>query len=201
MKLYLLDDPAQPGRFARFTHVGTWSEGELCDGCGQCTQELIEPLQIEWDPGTDRIGDFSWCGYTAVVRNEARSFLEEGEYPCRFGRVEVVAPTVTRSRRRRVAYPYTGPELSWLIPTRRVALDENASGIELEVDCPQCGQKDYSFRQTGLVIPADEWGGEKLFLIEQFGKSKATFLPDFALSQLIEQGFTNLEPVEAGVFE
>lgn len=200
MKLYLLDNPSRPSVFAQFCHVGTWSEGELCDACGQTLQHLIEPLQIEWDPGTETIGDFSWCGYTAVVRNDVRSFLEENGFECIFGRVEVLPPTGwKRTQRARVPFPYTGPELWWLIPTRRVALDEAASGVRLEIDCPRCGQKDYSFRRTGIVIRAGNWNREKLFLIDQFGESGAMFVPDFALAELIDRGITNLKPIEAGV--
>ena len=73
MNVYLLDDPAKPAEFARFSHVGTWSNDRVCEVCGEPTSRLVEPLQIEWDEGTDRIGDFSWGGYHCVADQFGRS--------------------------------------------------------------------------------------------------------------------------------
>jgi|LAHU01.1.fsa_nt_gb hypothetical protein len=116
MKFFLLDDPARPGDYARFSHVGTWTPGSVCSGCGLCSAELTEPLQIEWNDGTERIGDFSWCGYHCVVINRVRGVLTDASFECEFGRVEVLPPSGKR-RMPRVPYPYSGPTLSWMIPT------------------------------------------------------------------------------------
>jgi hypothetical protein len=67
MNFFLLDDPANPAEFAQFAAVGTWADDRSCDVCGEASSRLVEPLQIEWDEGTDRIGDFSWAGYHCVI--------------------------------------------------------------------------------------------------------------------------------------
>src|SRR5689334_9597007 len=110
MKFYLLDDPAKPALFASFSHVGTWSKGKMCKGCGISTEKLVEPLQIEWEPGTQTIGSFSWCGYHCVVTDEVRGFFEGVTADCTFGRVEVMPPT-EKTKLPRVGFPYTGPRL------------------------------------------------------------------------------------------
>ncbi len=200
MNFYLLDDPAKPGEFARFSHVGTWSEGAICKGCGELVGgELVEPLQIEWNKGTERIGSFSWCGSTCVVTNEVRRFLEQAKADCTFGRVEVMPPT-EKTKRPRVPFPYTGPHLHWLIPTRRLSVNQTRSGVKLVSDCTQCGEKRYNFKRDGLVIDATTPGGTVLFVIDQFGKSGATFITEPLLAGLKAEGFTNLCPRLAGNF-
>ena len=200
MKFFLLDDPARPGEFARFSHVGTWTPGTVCKQCGLSSAELIEPLQIEWNPGTDRIGDFSWCGYTCVVIDKVRRFLTNAGFKCGFGRVEVTPPT-EKTKMPRVPHPYSGPTLSWLTPGKRLRLDTARSGVELVSDCCRCGQKRYTFKREGLIIDARDWFGEKIFCIEQFAKSGATFVTELGLNALAKEGFANLCPRPAGKFE
>lgn len=200
MNFFLLDDPARPGDFARFSHVGTWTRGSICRGCGLSSSELVEPLKIEWDPGTERIGDFSWCGYHCVVVDNVRRFLANAEFECEFGLVEVVPPTEP-TRMPRVPFPYRGPVLSWLIPTKRLPLNTELSGLVLASDCPECGQRRYRFKRDHLVVDARDWNGEKIFRLEQFGRSRATFITEFGLDAIKTCGFTNLCPRSAGTIE
>ncbi len=200
MKFFLLDDPARPGEFARFSHVGTWTPGSVCKECGLSSAKLIEPLQIEWNPGTERIGDFSWCGYHCVVVDKVRRLLTVAGFECRFGSVVVMPPT-ENTRMPRVPFPYSGPILSWLIPDKRLRLNADRSGVELISDCSRCGQKRYAFKRDGLLIDARDWVGEKLFLVEQFGKSRATYVTELGLEALSKEGFTNLCPRVAGSIE
>ncbi len=198
MTFYLLDDPAKPNERARFSHVGTWSDGSICKYCGELLGgELIEPLQIEWNEGTDRVGSFSWCGYTCVVTDEVRTFLEQANVECAFGLVEVVRPS-KRTRMPRVPFPYFGPRLHWLIPNRRVALSEVSSKVKVVSDCSKCGQRRYAFKRDGLSIDPAVAGRLALFRIEQFEKSAAIFVTEPLLDGLQSQGFTNLCPREAG---
>jgi hypothetical protein len=197
VNIYLLDDPARPAEFARFSSVGSWSDDRVCNVCGEPAARLIEPLQIEWDEGTDRIGDFSWGGYHCVVLDAVRSFLESQAFDVTFGNV-VVMQSTERATRPRVQFPYRGPELSWLIPMARLKLDEERSGVRLLSDCSACGQRRHSFKRDGLVLPKASWKGEKVFLIEQFGRSHATFVTEDALIMLTHQGFSNLYPRPAG---
>lgn len=197
MNIYLLDDPAKPAEFARFSSVGTWTNDQVCPSCGEPMAHLIEPLQIEWDEGTDRIGDFSWGGYHCVVIDAVRSFLESQAFEVNFGIVRVIQPT-ERATCPRVLFPYEGPDLSWLTPMARLKLDEERSGVRMLSDCSACGQRRYSFKRDGLVLPRAAWKGEKLFLIDQFARSRATFLTEEALTMLKREGFSNLCPRPAG---
>jgi hypothetical protein len=200
MNVYLLDDPATPAEFARFSHVGTWANDRVCEACGEPTSRLIEPLQIEWDEGTDRVGDFSWGGYHCVVIDAVQSFLKSNAFEADFGRVQVM-PATLPAVRPRVSFPYLGPHVSWLNPTARLELDEDRSRVQLVSDCSVCGQKRYTFRREGLVVPRNAWSGEKMFLIEQFGRSRATFVTEDALTMLTRAGFSNLLPRLAGEIE
>lgn len=200
MKIYLLDDPAKPAEFARFSSVGSWADDRVCGVCGESTARLIEPLQIEWNEGTDRVGDFSWGGYHCVVLGSVRSFLESQAFDVTFGKVLVMQPT-ERATRSRVQFPYRGPNLSWLIPMARLKLDEEQSGVRVISDCSACGQRRYTFKRDGLVLPKGAWQGEKVFVIEQFGRSRATFVTEEALTLLTHQGFSNLCPRPAGQIE
>jgi hypothetical protein len=200
VNIYLLDDPAKPAEYARLSCVGTWTEDRICSVCGEPTARLIEPLQIEWDEGTDRIGDFSWGGYHCVVLDNVRACLESKAFEVGFGDVQVMQPT-ERAKRQRVPFPYHGPRLSWLIPTARLKIDDERSGVRVISDCSACGQRRYSFRRDGLVLPKSAWKGERIFLIDQFGRSRATFVTEEALSTLVRMGFSNLCPRHAGSIE
>ncbi len=201
MKFYLLDDPQIPAKYAMFSHLGTWSSNyKYCKSCDLHSQKLIEPLLVEWEPGTDVIGDFSWCGYTMIVRDQVKQFFDDQKLNCWYGNIQVVSPK-EKSRMKRVSYPYEGPKLYWAISKNRVLLNEEKSGVKLEIDCKVCGQKDYTFKQKGIVINKSDWKGEKMFLVDQFGKSKATFVIEPFLKELIFQKFTNFTYMESGVIE
>ncbi len=202
MKIFLLNGTPPDYRFAECSVVGSWSKGgKPCKACQLTTQDLTEPLLVEWEPGSDVIGDFSWGGYTAVVKEEVKSFFERSHFECQFGIVKVVPfpERIKKSKIPQAPFPYTGPVLHWLRPTEFVELDEKQSCVNIRVDCQECGQKDYTFRRTGLVIKATALGNRKLFRIKQFGKSKATFVTEEVATQLTHAGFSNFHCHEAGV--
>lgn len=197
MNFYLLDDPAEPGEYASFSQTGTWMDDRLCPVCQCPFSELVEPLRIEWDRGTDQIGDFSWCGYTCVVIDPVRDILQANGFECTFGKVRVERPRES-TRVKRVPYPYTGPHLNWLIPSTYVSLEENKSRLRLEIDCAECGRQNFSFKREKLVIQAREWNNSPLFRLTQFKRSSATYLSEAGLSVLKSHQFSNICPREAG---
>lgn len=203
MKIYLLImDRKKPAyyNFAEFGHSGTWTkEHEKCDVCGFHDQHLTEPLLAEWRPGSDVIGDFSWCSYCIIVKDRVRRFMVNQQFEAEFGRVEIVKPFNICRRKKRVAWPYVGPQLHWLRPTERIHLDIARSDVEVSSDCAICGRLDYSFKMDGLVIAESEVKCRKMFRIEEFGNSSATFISQEALDSLIGQEFTNFWYREAGV--
>lgn len=197
MKFYLLDDPAKPADYASFSHVGTWVDEKSCKMCEETASRLVEPLQIEWDEGSTRIGDFSWCGYHCVVVSAVRARLVEESFECRFGRVEVLPSEITL--RPRVDFPYQGPDISWIISTASISVDTQRSHINVVSECAYCGRKRYEFKRDGLQITSSAWNGEKLFRIEQFGRSQAKFMTEEGLGVLRRRQFTNLCPKFAGL--
>jgi hypothetical protein len=197
MNVYLLDDPATPDVFARFSALGTWSDGQICKRCGTCTSRLVAPLRIEWDPGSDRLGDFSWGGYACVVPEAVKTLLIADGFECEFSRAEVLKP-VQRTKKKRISFPYDGPPLFWLTPTKKLHADEPRSRIMFESDCVECGQKRYTFKRSDIFIAREQWGGEKIFRIQQFEPSDATFITELGLECLNRANFTNLCPKLAG---
>lgn len=54
MNLWRFTDPFDH-RFAQASRVGgVWQEGEY--------RERMRPLVVEWEPGSDLVGDFTWPG-------------------------------------------------------------------------------------------------------------------------------------------
>lgn len=61
MRVWCFTDPWD-GSFAYASHVGTWSEPEK----GRA-RERTQPLVIEWEPGSDVIGDFTWLQFSPEI--------------------------------------------------------------------------------------------------------------------------------------
>ena len=198
MNMFLLHDPKLLTQCARFSHVGTWTSGVLCKNCEQPTSNLVEPLQIEWGPGSDIVCSFSWCGYVAAVKESTGLHLLERGFECNLGEVAYVRPR-TDSKKKIIPYPYSGPKLNWLMPTGRIPLNEKESGVDLIVDCNDCEQRKYTFKTKGIVIDKERWLGEKLFCIEQFSRSRAMFVTEEAVAILQQRMATNIAFSEAGV--
>lgn len=196
--VYLLNTEPGRGEYAEFSHTGTWEDfREPCDVCQKGTQKLVEPLKIEWDYGSDIVGDFSYCGYTIIVTDRVKDFLTENNYNCHFGKV-IVEKTREKKRGKLVPYPYEGPHLNWMMPQDMIDLDAEKNGLYFEINCPKCGYKKYNFRWDGIVIPKSEVDGVKMFRIRQFGLSDAIFLTEETLQEILAQGFTNFWYKEAG---
>lgn len=199
MKLFLMKDPKLLSEYARFSHVGTWTKGELCVKCGQPTSKLVQPLQIEWEPGAKVIGDFSWCGFSAVVTIETGAWLQKEGFDVELGEVSVVE-SPHRDENLQV-YPSDGKVLKWLQPIKRLPLNEVKSNIQLLIDCDVCNQRKYSFKKEGLFIDKDKFSKEKIFCIQQFTRSNAIFVTEEAVKIIQDAGLNNVEFINAGAIE
>lgn len=197
MRIYLLHDPQNYRNCARFSHVGTWTSGKLCEACGQPTSKLVQPLLVEWEPDSDQVCHFSWCSYIAIAMTSLAEQLMERGIEWELGRISYVKPE-SKTDKKRVPYPYMGPRLSWLMPRERIVLNENKSGVELLIDCDKCGQKKYAFATRGIVIDRQNWQGEKVFHIKQFGRSRAMFITETGVEVLNALGVDNVAFSEAG---
>jgi len=192
--IYLIEEP-KPPLYARYSHVGTWTNGRLCKACGQPTSKLVEPLKVEWEVGDNEIGDFSWCGYTTIIGSEVKSFLELEMYNCHFGKVEIIEQ---KSKKKRVPSRDNKQEISWLLPIDIIDLNLSKSGVSLEIDCSVCLQKKYNFKRDGLIIDEASLRNSKIFRIKQFERSAATFVTYAAMQQIKNSGFTNIFFTEVG---
>lgn len=178
MNFYLIEEEKPKGGYGYFSHLGTWSRKPLCESCGQPQSVLVEPLIAQWEPDSDVIGDFSWCGYVAAVVESVRGILQEEGVGAQYSNIEYEEPEKKPKRKEIVTFPYVGPKQYWLRPTSFVSVNLEKSGIELVSDCNVCGNKKYTFKRDGLFIDSVDWDGSRLFRIEQFGRSRAMFVTE-----------------------
>ena len=197
MKIYLLCNPQLNSEFARFSHLGTWTDGKLCEECGQPTSKLIEPLKIVWEPDSSYVGDFSWCGYIAVITEAISHFLISEKFEINLGSVRVEPPSA-KTKKKIVPFPYTGPKLEWLIPSDRINANERKSNIDLLIDCQKCGQSKYTFKRNGIFIDSENWKGQKIFCIEQFTRARTMFVTEDAKNIILSKNVSNISFLEAG---
>jgi hypothetical protein len=201
-QFYRFDTPSKPAAFARFAALGSWKSAEICKTCGQHGSEYAEPLLVEWEPGTDVIGDFSWGGSACIVKDSVKDFLNQHGFNTSFSTaIEYQKFKWTErlgGRHKRVKYPYEGPNLSWLRAIDRVEIDIEKSNIDRQPDCRTCGRLRIQVRRDGLHINDKSWNGEKLFSVKQFSKS-GMFISEEALQELQDQGFTNFAASLAGL--
>src|SRR5690242_9568370 len=81
--------------FAHFAALGTWSDGKVCDACGEHTYCYIPPLLVEWKRSTNVIGDFSWngpFGELFIVKEQVAESLRTMQFECKYYSVEFVPP-------------------------------------------------------------------------------------------------------------
>lgn len=200
MKFFLMHDPKFYAKCARFSHVGTWTSGKLCNKCEQPSSYLVEPLQIEWEPDSDFICDFSWCGYTPVLKETVAIHLQKNGFEFNFGNVTHCKAT-TKSKKKLVPFPYVGSKLVWLMPFEKIPINERNSGVQLIISCDECGQNKYSFKTEGLIIDMKNWSGQHIFHIKQFSRSRAIFVTEEAVAILKNLEIGNITFSEAGIIK
>ena len=71
----------------------------------------------------------------------------------------------------------------------------------IDEDCNVCGRLTYKFKMENLVIPKSKWKNRKIFKIEQWDLSAATYITEEALELILKQNFTNFWYRKAGVIE
>ena len=82
VKLFHFESPDNQN-FAQATRHGTWfpKKAKICPECTVSRQKRGSPLIIEWDVGSDLIGDFVWPGLNTdlvVVQKVKEAF--EGRF-------------------------------------------------------------------------------------------------------------------------
>ena len=196
MKFGLIEQPSET-MFASFLHVGTWREGQICEVCGRDTSEMIEPLLVEWEAGSEQVGDFSWCSYTCVVTERVRKFAEAQGWNCDFLDVKIVPPK--RKNRRRVGlWPYNGPRLFWMVAKTQLSLNESESKLRGTKECRACKKPNFVFKKKNLRLDEQSWLKAKVFSLKQFSRTGITYLTENGKNDLLRAGFTNFRFVHAG---
>ena len=166
MKIWIISDPVD-FQFARANIQGTWSpmknEFKICPECTQPLHKRIKPLVIEWESGSDVIGDFLWPEFASIAVSE-RSFkaLESQFQGFERGPVEMIQdPKLIRPKRitkrttPRIWLPYESIPLHELWVTSWVHIDMHKSSVEYEKKCGTCTQEFYKI--TGIEHSELSW--------------------------------------------
>jgi hypothetical protein len=153
VRIWRLWDP-RDDTFAEPSLRGAWSKatGELCPECTASSQHRVQPLIIEWESGSDLIGDFAASGFASdfVVKRKVGKELLKHFQGFELGPVEMPQnrkfrrpARLTRRTKPRVWLPYEGPELCELWVTALVPLERHRSTIKLVRKCDACGDERY----------------------------------------------------------
>lgn len=210
MKLYQLHSPTNSS-YAQAIRLGTWYPlgTKVCPECGSSQQKRISPLIIEWEPGTDEIGDFTLTGFDSdmVVVDRVKKALEEQFSGIKYGPVEyhqnprLTKPkNITRRTKPRVWLPYTGPELWDVNPTHYCKLNHSKSNIAIEKVCSTCGRifyKTHSFQQKYLVLDITTWNSEQIFRVEEY--PGAIFCTEYAKEFIEKANYSNVRFLDVGL--
>lgn len=166
MKIWIISDPVD-FQFARANIQGTWSPMKnglkICPECTQPLQKRIKPLVIEWESGSDVIGDFLWPEFASIAVSE-RSFkaLESQFEGFERGPIEMIQdPKLTRPKRitkrttPRIWLPYEDMHLFELLVTSWVHIDMQKSTVKYINKCNTCAQEFYEV--TGIEHSKRSW--------------------------------------------
>jgi hypothetical protein len=196
--------------FAFATRRGTWfpKGAKLCPLCHRSTQKRIKPLIIEWEPGSDKIGDFIWPALDneLVVTQKVKDVLQEQFPEVEFVSVEfwqnpkVKQPFRTTKRTKpRIWLPYMGQKLWSVTPTKWCRLDQHKSNVKTKTICPFCGKEIFdvpNLTDNHLVLDTTTWDGENIFHIHEYPRK--IFCTNIVKDTVEHFGFTNVEFIEDG---
>jgi len=223
MRVWRLADPGDH-RFARASRRGSWSPSSgVCSECGASSQERIQPLVLEWEPGSDRVGDFTWPGFggdIAITEQVVKALKAFGGFEP--GSVEMVQdPNGSCRGKPRVRLPYQGPPLYDLWVMQQVHLDLERSSVWLVKECGTCRRRQFTVdgierwetgwdkerresvkahiprsRGLGLYVAEDVLAGTAIFRTHEF---PGWILCTDPVKELVEkEGFTNVSFLEVG---
>ena len=208
MKVWRFTDPCDD-RFARVSRVGgMWQEGEYF--------ERRNPIIIEWEPGSDTMGDFSWPGLATEILitgcvGQVLSSAQTQGFELRPVKTEAVAH---RSRKPIVSPPYpTGLFDLWVTNWTSIDLERstaigtpgNGGIVNYEVSGVQRIEKVWDGEAMELVThihPRVDGHGlyvpsvRGVFRIKQF--PAWVFCTDNVKCLIEEHGFTNTAFLEMG---
>ena len=187
--------------FAHALMSGTYETLPRCSKCKLAARRRIAPLVIEWDVGSNVIGDFTWPAglEELVVSDRVRSCFEsEGFTGARFEPVEMrekqglKRPRKESKTRSRVWLPYSGLPLWNLIATSYCDMDLATSGRSLVSECDGCARQRMIVQDSTapLVVKPHSWEGADFFRIREMGN--LTLVAERVKEAIEKHEFTNV---------
>jgi hypothetical protein len=140
--------------------------------------ERAQPLMLEWEAGSDTVGDFTWVGSQALAGKAIiLEYLSSHLKGFTLGPVEFVQdqrlkrPLRPSSRtRQRIWLPYDGPMLCEVWITSLVPLDKERSSLRVKQKCDLCGRTQYEIE--GVEVFQSRWDVEQKTL-KQVSKARS----------------------------
>lgn len=125
-------------------------------------QRRVPPLIIEWEPGSDLIGDFAWGGFNSeiVVRRDVADTLSQNLSGFDIEPIETTNPMKLETdeaaarpgKKAKMVSASTAVALCEMWVEVKTPLDHAASGVQMEKECQTCGFKFYKPERRGLVL-------------------------------------------------
>jgi hypothetical protein len=173
-----------------------------CSLCDDYFEKLGSPMQIEWEPGSVEIGDFSWCSFVPIVTDAARRKLQHAGIGAKFSAVRVRSPSDRRTRGR-VRSPYAGPRLYRLHARTELMIDEAASALAMQRYCERkvCGMSRLRYRASRLVVRTPPSQAPLLFEVRQYQPDSALYVSDEGKALIESIGLSNLRFTRVGHLE
>lgn len=141
-----------------------------CRGCYVGSKTITPyPLILEWLPGSDIIGDFSWpgCGRAVVKVSVLEKIVRQ--FPMVYSHLitmiqdaKLKIPKNKGRARPRVWLPYEGPELMELVPIRCIPEHPNTTR-RITSQCEVCGQMNTEL--DGYELKESRWDQQKRDLV------------------------------------
>jgi hypothetical protein len=229
MRIWRFADP-HDSRFAVASRRGTWAptfSPDPCPECGVSRQRRVPPMVIEWEPGSEIVGDFTWVGFGA------EAFVTEAVLEALSGRFSGFEPgpvemfqepdlDPAKDTEPRVWLPYEGPKLFELLITDWVHLDRDRSSITPSAPkCSTCGSE--AFHVEGVERRESRWDkvrkelipihtprlpGQGIYIAQHdlggtcifriYEQPGAVFCTDRVRDFVLESGFSNVLFLERG---
>jgi hypothetical protein len=203
--LWILAPPIQRGDFAKPGQRGAWEVGP--DG----GEHRVRPLIIEWQPGSDLVGDFSWAAFEVIVTVSAGQRLAERFAEFELSPVKMIEGESASGGSPSVSFPYKGPPVREFSVTASVPFDPTRStfdargtpvGVERhELLTVDRGTGKANWRRVarvpghGVFVRGRDIEGLDIFKVRGISWNFCTGrVRDF----ILESGFTNVDFLEVG---
>jgi hypothetical protein len=210
MKFYRFQDPRNFYYARAFGGRTLDSEiGKPCPECGASRVKFKPPFTLEWEPGSDIIGDFTFpgLGETIIIKDSVKTGFESRFHDFELFPIEfrqdpkLRKPTrITKRTQPRIWLPYTGSALWELEITKWCRLELEKSGVTLEKICFTCGREIFLYDSSSTlrwVVDAKTWAGEDFFHL--FESRRWIFCSEKVKSFIEQSGFSNVKFIEYGI--